>query len=405
MTRHGSSAVIVGAGHAGLSVSWFLRQLAIDHVVLEQHQIGDSWLTKRWDSFRLVSPNALIRLPGAKYTGAEPEGFMGRDAFVKYLVDYADSFRAPVCRGSRATRLVKKASGWCVHTSDDQYGAQHVVIATGGYPAPYRPRLARELSPDLFQLDAERYRNAPSLPPGAVLVVGSGQSGAQIAEELLLAGRTVYLSVGRCGRWPRRYRGRDIMLWVDQMEASTTRQPGESRWGTNAHLSGTGGGHEINLRRMGHEGLILVGRVCGASTSGVALADDLEENLLLADQRSHEIKTRVNDLISRNRLDALEDDYGNDISPGVGTPRRPIADLTFANSGIRTVIWATGYQMSFGWIDLPIFDADGFPQHRRGLCQEGLYFVGLPWLHTAASSGLIGISADASFIAHHIAQS
>jgi putative flavoprotein involved in K+ transport len=286
------------------------------------------------------------------------------------------------------------------------------VVATGSYHGPNRPAFAPDLPTELLQLDANEYRNARALPPGAVLVVGSGQSGAQIAEELHECGRRVYLAVGSAGRRPRRYRGKDLHWWIRQMSIAAGRRTVDQlpsrrlRFEPSPHLSGTKGGHEINLRHLGRDGIVLLGHLRGAEGDRLVFAPDLEDSLRRADEEAAKFKRDVDRFISEAGLVAppeAPEPAANAAAPG--QLAAPILDLDIAEAGIRTLIWATGYRPDFGWIRLPILDEDGYPIHRRGVTDyPGLYFLGLRWLYTRRSSLLGGVGEDAAYLASAMAR-
>jgi len=354
-----------------------------------------------------VTPASLILLPGFPDIGGDPNRFLSRDEFVNYLERYASSFDAPLRCGMRVTALERKLTGEFVLRLDNgALEAKVLVVATGGYHSPQKPSFIGVLPTDVLQLNPEQYRNPNQIPVGAILVVGSGQSGAQIAEELHQAGRRVFLSVGRAGRWPRRYRGKDVNVWLMEMDQRTIDMMPEPkpRFDSNPHLTGRDGGREINLRHLGRQGVTLLGRMCGIEGSNLRFEDDLEENLLKADHRVVRVKQEVDRFIERRGLRVPEEISDGDIAPGEGTPPESILELELRREGINTVIWATGYRLDFSWIKLPVFDETGFPLHSRGVTsEEGLYFIGLPWLYRATSSGLIGVGEDAAYIADHIA--
>jgi putative flavoprotein involved in K+ transport len=399
-----SDAVVVGAGQAGLVMSRFLRRAGRDHIVVERRTtLGGGW-QDRWDGFRLVTPNRLASFPDQPYDGPEPDGFMVRDEIVRRVAAYADTVDAPIALDTEVSRLRKRSNGgFVLETSAGTVQADDVVVATGGYHVPRIPAVAPSLPGGITQIHSHAYRNESSLPPGNVLVVGSGQSGVQIAEELVEAGRQVYLSVGGAPRVPRRYRGRDIFDWLADLAirgpavgvglptVDTLPDP-RLRSAPQPHLSGHGGGHETNLNRMAASGITLLGRIAGASGSTVRLAPDLTANLARADGFFAErMQPMIDRFIDLAAIDAPLDDR---------TPFRfdppELAELDLRGADISTVIWATGYRLDYGWIDLPIFDDQGFPRHRRGVTDvPGLYFLGLPWQHTQASATLVGPTLDA----------
>jgi putative flavoprotein involved in K+ transport len=402
-TRH--DVVVVGGGQAGLSMSYCLTKLGIDHVVLEKHRIAHEWRERRWDSFCLVTPNWQCRLPGFPYAGPDPKGFMLKDDIVKYVEDYARSFRAPVVEGVSATSLrASPQGGFDLVTSAGPCHAERVVIATGGYHVPKIPRLAERLPEGITQLHASAYRNAGALPPGEVLVVGSGQSGCQIAEDLHIAGRRVHLCLGSAPRTARRYRGRDVVEWLEDMgyyHMPVHEHPLKERvrGKANHYVTGRDGGRDIDLRLRAKEGMRLYGRVVGARGGVLELAGDLRQNLDQADAVAESIKSSIDKFIAERGVTAPAEARYVPVWEPAEEPRT----LDLAAAGITTVIWSTGFSTDYSWIEVPIFDGRGYPVHNRGVtAADGLYFLGLPWLYTWGSGRFSGVAADATHLAEQI---
>ena len=402
--RH--SVVVVGGGQAGLSMSYCLKQLGIDHVVLEKHRIAHEWRERRWDSFCLVTPNWQCRLPGFTYSGADPHGFMLKDDIVRYVEDYARSFGPPVIEGVSATALrASPAGGFELHTTVGACHAEQVVVATGGYHVPSIPRLAERLPEAITQIHASLYRNPASLPPGDVLVVGSGQSGCQIAEDLHIAGRRVHLCLGSAPRTARRYRGRDVVEWLDDMgyyHMPVHEHPLKERVRAKAnhYVTGRDGGRDIDLRLRAREGMRLYGRLQAVRGGRLELAGDLKQNLDQADAVAQSIKASIDKFIGERGIGApAEGPY-----VPVWEPAEEPRALDLAAAGITTVIWSTGFRTDYGWIEVPIFDGRGYPVHQRGVtAAEGLYFLGLPWLFTWGSGRFSGVATDARYLSDQIA--
>jgi putative flavoprotein involved in K+ transport len=399
------SVAVVGGGQAGLSMSYCLKQLGIDHVVIEKHRIGHEWRERRWDTFCLVTPNWQCRLPGFAYRGPEPHGFMGKEAIVRYVEDYARSFDPPLCEGVSATSLrADPAGGYQLTTSAGTCHAEQVVVATGGYHIPSIPRLGERLPDDVLQIHSSAYRNAGALPPGEVLVVGSGQSGCQIAEDLHIAGRRVHLCLGGAPRTARRYRGRDVVEWLEDMGYYTMpvhEHPLKERVRAKAnhYVTGRDGGRDIDLRQRAREGMRLCGRLEGARGARLELAADLRHNLDQADAVAESIKNTIDKFIAERGIDAPAEARYVPVWEPADEPR--VLDLGAA--GISTVIWSTGYRADYGWIEVPIFDGRGYPVHRRGVtAADGLYFIGLPWLYTWGSGRFSGVATDAGYLADQI---
>jgi len=401
--------VIVGGGQAGLAVSYYLSQKNRPHIVLEQaDKAGNAWRNHRWDSFTLNTPNWQSVLPGTEVWGSDPDNFLSRDEIVAYLEDYVSRFQLPVRYGVQVQAVRPKSSGhgYVVETSGGRFEANNVVVATGLYQKPKIPAFSADLPGEMKQIHSDEYRNPQSLPAGAVLVVGSGQSGAQIAEELYQNGRKVYLSVSRAGRVPRRYRGKDANWWHERMgdyERRVHQLPSpQAKFASKPMISGKDGGHTLSLHQFARDGVALLGRVQGVRDNSVLLAEDLNANLARGDQFEADLAKKIDEFIAKNRIDAPEEALPM-LADGYGVRKTPELNLVDAN--ITTVIWATGYRFDFSMVQLPVFDSDGYPMQERGITDyPGLYFVGLPWLHNARSGLLFGLAQDAGHLAAAIDQ-
>jgi putative flavoprotein involved in K+ transport len=403
--------VVIGAGQAGLTMSYHLSKAGRDHIVLDRHaRPGGGW-QDRWDAFRLVTPNWTASFPDAPYDGTDPDGFMPRDEVVARVAGFAEQSRAPLALGTEVRRVMPHDDGWTVESADARIRARNVVIATGGFHEPNLPPIAGELPARITQLHSHAYRRESDLPPGGVLVVGSGQSGVQIAEELADAGRRVHLSVGTAGRIPRRYRGRDIFRWLHaivttgpahgiSMPTVETLPDPRARMAANPHLSGHGGGHDTNLREFAATGrMTLLGRIAGVTGERLDLADDLPAKLAFADAFFEErFQPLIEGLIDAAGLDAPPDDR----EPFFHDPPVP-RTLDLAREGISTVLWTTGYRRDYSWIDAPISDEFGFPRQVRGVAAfPGLFFIGSLWQHSQASATLFGVGGDARELARRM---
>jgi putative flavoprotein involved in K+ transport len=404
MSEH-IETVIIGAGQAGLSLSHLLTVRGRPHVVLEQAaHVGSAWRDGRWDSFTLVTPNWTVRLPGGHYAGPDPDGFMPRAELVAYFEQYAAQSRAPVHFNTRVQAVTPHPSGgYAVSTQDEApaWVARNVVVATGLFQRPRIPDFGAGLPADVVQLHSGEYRRPEALPDGAVLIVGSGQSGCQIAEELYQRGRTVYVSVGACARAPRRYRGRDTVAWlVDNgfFDRTPDKLPRpEARFAANPQLSGKDGGHDLNLHRFAREGVRLLGRALDAREGKLLLATDLHENLAATDRLEANLLKGIDDYIRAHGL-AAPDEARPVLHAGFDVPL--ITELDLATAGIRSVIWAAGYAWDYSLIKVPVFEPNGFPIQTRGVTDyPGLYFLGLPWLHKFKSGLLLGVGEDAEYLA------
>lgn len=399
--------VVIGGGQAGLAMSYLLTKQGRDHIVLEQQQqIGATW-RQRWDSFTLVTPNWQLQLPGFAYQGDDPDGFLHRDEVVAYLAAYAASFGPPLRFGVEVSAITpdEKGNGYRIDTSVQDYVARNVVVAAGTFQTPNVPTFSRDVPADITQLTTSSYQNPAELPDGAVLVVGSGQSGCQIAQELQASGRQVYLCTSAVRRLPRRYRGKDGMWWalqlgmvdqtVDELESP------QERFAPNPQISGKDGGREINLHQFARDGMVLLGHLEDISGHQATLAPNLHQNLTFADQAAEKFRQGVDMFIEKNGLDAPHE-RGSEPQDGFAQPEQTQLDL--AQAGITTIIWATGFRWDYSWIPLAIFDGFGYPIQQRGVSDyPGLYFVGLHFLHTLKSGLFLGVGQDAEHIAAHIA--
>jgi putative flavoprotein involved in K+ transport len=397
--------VIVGGGQAGLAVSYYLTLRGQDHVVLEQaNQAANAWRNHRWDSFTLNTPNWQSQLQDGGMPGNDPDGYLTRDEVIAYFENYIERNQLPVQYGIRVSAIKPSLYGYSVETNDGCFRAKNVVVATGVYQQPRIPRFTGALSPDILQVHSDSYRNPDLLPPGAVLVAGSAQSGAQIAEELYQSGRKVYLSVSRSGRVPRRYRGKDVNWWSHALglydrTVGELKSPRE-RFDSKPHISGTRGGHTLNLHQFASDGVTLLGRVMELDGDKVRLAQDLHRNLAAADQFEAHTTARIDSYVQEHGM-AVPQEVLPKLTAGFEQPERDELDLKQAN--VKSVIWATGYSFDFGLVRLPILDADGYPIQQRGVtAYPGLYFVGMPWLHNARSGLIFGVSEDAWHVASHI---
>ncbi|MDB6049381.1 MAG: dependent oxidoreductase [Pseudomonas sp.] len=403
------SVIVVGGGQAGLSASYYLQQHGIDHLLLEKHSLTHTWRNQRWDAFSLVTPNWQCALPGYTYSdefnGKDPHGFMKKDEINAYLSGFVKSVSAPVLEGVAVQRVVPRAiGGYEVHTSKGEFSADQVIVASGGYHTPIIPRLAERLPTGIQQFHSEQYRNPHTLPAGNILVVGSGQSGAQIAEDLHVAGRKVYLAVGDAPRCARFYRGKDVVDWLAEMgyydigvDAHPLREG--VRDNTNHYVTGRDGGRDIDLRKFAREGMQLFGRLQGLEKGRLQFFDNLGASLDSADAVYNRINTSIDNYIEKNALDAPA---GERYMP-VWTPEQERKELDLHGEGITSIIWCIGFTPDFTWVEAPVFNGRGHPGHQRGItAQPGLYFLGLPWLYTWGSGRFSGVARDAQYVVEHL---
>ena len=373
--------------------------------------MAHEWNARRWDSFCLVTPNWQCALPDFAYPGRDPHGFMVREQIVDYLRGYAEAVHAPLVEGVTVTRLRRREEeGFELTTTAGTVTADQVVVATGPYQVPRVPRSAERLAGSVLSLHSSQYRNPDQLPPGTVLVVGTGQSGCQIAEDLHLSGRQVHLATGSAPRVARRYRGRDVVAWLADMGyyRKTIEEFDDAdavRFRVNHYVTGRDGGRDIDLRAFARDGMRLYGRlldiVAGAPGRGATaiFAADLHANLDHADAVSESIKDSIDAWITANSVQApVEDRY-----KPVWQPEAQVTELDLAAAGVGSVVWSTGFGRDDRWIETAVFDGRGYPAHRRGVTAcPGLYFLGLPWQWTWGSGRFCGVGDDALYLAARI---
>jgi putative flavoprotein involved in K+ transport len=397
IVRSHRNTVVIGGGQAGLAASWLLVRRGVDHVVLERGRVAEKWRSQRWDGFTLLSPNWQTRLPGHAYRGPDPEGFMTGAEVADFLGGYARSFAAPVLAGADVTRVRPSGCGWSVTTSMGLFEACNVIVATGELGVPRIPAMALPVP----SLHTSAYRNPAQTGPGAVLVVGAGPSGQQIARDLAAAGRRVHLAVGRHKALPRRYRGRDTYWWMDRLGMLS--RPVESlpggrppRRSTNAVLAG--GTRDLDVPTLAAAGVVVHGRLLGVVDGTATFGGDLAVTLAGADANADRFRAAV---------DAYVAATGSAAPVEPPRPRPVVAEgprvLDLAAAGITTVIWATGFQRDYSWLQAPVLDAEGEPEHEHGItAAPGLYFLGLRWQSRRSSSFLDGVAADAEHVTDHL---
>jgi putative flavoprotein involved in K+ transport len=396
--------LVIGGGQAGLAMSYRLKQRGIPHLVLERARIAERWRSERWDGLKFQFPNWSVRLPDFAFAHIDPDAFATGGEIVKYIDAFAKFVAPPIRCGVAATRLKRRdgAGGFLAETADGTIEANNVVVATGPYQRAVVPDLLRDHP--VFQLHASRYRNPGQLPSGAVLVVGAGASGAQIAEELHRAGRRVFLAVGQHTRMPRRYRGQDLTWWFAALGLfdMTAEQRGPIR--VNPSITGAYGGYTIDFRRFAADGITLLGRVQAARDDVLDIAPGLAESIANGDIYYATFLGMLDAHVERHGLDLPEDPAARMVLADPPCLTEPIRHLELGQSDIHAVIWATGYDVDFSWIELPVRDGSGEPVHRGGVTDvPGLYFLGLPYLSKLYSAFLSGVGDDATVLADHIA--
>lgn len=398
--------IIIGAGQAGLSLSHYLNQAGMDHLILEKApKIADAWRNRRWDSFTLVTPNWTFQLPGAVYDGPDPDGFMTRDQILQRFDQFEREHHFPI-QFSTNVSTVDPQDGlhrYRVITNRGTYNARNVVLATGMFQKVKIPPFATQIPENILQIPSDAYKNPQSLPPGAVLIVGSGQSGCQIAEELNASGRKVYLSTSSAGRIRRHYRGKDAVDWLNQIgffdRVPEMLPSPRDRANAPPHATGKDGGHDINLHTFYREGIILLGHIHGFEDGKLQIKPDLFENLTKADAFATNVLMLIDEFILKRGLDAPVEEISI-LKDGFQAPIISAVDL--AENGIQSIIWACGYSME-NLVHLPVMDSYGFPIANQGVTQyPGLYFLGMPWMNKFKSGLLMGIAESAQYLAEMI---
>ncbi|MAC80936.1 MAG: FAD-dependent oxidoreductase [Rhodobacteraceae bacterium] len=399
-----TDTVVVGGGQAGIAMSEHLTRQGIPHIVLERHRIAERWRSERWDSLVANGPAWHDRFPGMEFP-CGPDAFPDKESVADYFVAYAEKIGAPVRTGVEVTRVTKLGGqqGFRVETSDGVIESQNVVAATGPFQRPIIPPMVPDTAP-VMQMHSNSYRNPGQLPEGAVLVVGAGSSGVQIAEELMKAGRKVYLSVGPHHRPPRSYRGRDFVWWLGVLGKWNADTPGLGTEHVTIAVSGAGGGKTVEFRSLAHQGMTLVGMTAGYDNGRIRFAPDLADNLLAGDANCFSLMDEADAYVARNGIDLPEEPTARQLAKDPDCVTAPLLDLDLAKAGVTTILWATGYGVDYSWLQVDTFDDKGRPLHARGVSREpGVYFLGLPWQTRRGSAFIWGAWHDARFIADQIA--
>ena len=396
--------LVVGGGQAGLAMSEHLSDCGVPHLVLERHRIAERWRSERWDSLVANGPAWHDRFPGMKFPDTDPNGFPDKEAVADYFVAYAEKIAAPIRCGVEVMEVQRNVGrpGFCVETSDGVIEANHVVAATGPFQQPILPAIASD-DTEITQIHSNAYRNPGQVPEEAVLVVGAGSSGVQIADELLRSGKRVYLSVGPHDRPPRSYRGLDYCWWLGVLGKwdAAAREPGAEH--VTISVSGAHGGYTVEFRQLATQGMMLVGRTESIKDGMASFAPDLGDNLARGDANYMSVLDEADAYVERYGLTLPEEPDARMIDPDPPCVTDPILELNLAEAGITSIIWATGYAVDFSWLKVDAFDEAGKPKHQRGISNEpGIYFLGLPWLSRRGSSFIWGVWHDAKFLADHI---
>ncbi len=405
MTAERIDTLVIGGGQAGLAMSEHLGARGLPHLVLERHRIAERWRSERWDSLVANGPAWHDRFPGMTFAALDPDSFASKKSIVEYFVAYARKIDAPIREGVEVRSVTPMpGGGFAVQTSAGAIEARNVVAATGPFQRPILPDVV-PVETGVFQIHSSGYRNPNQLPEGAVLVVGAGSSGAQIADEILSAGRRVYLSVGPHDRPPRRYRGKDFVWWLGALGYwdAKTREPGMEH--VTIAVSGARGGHTVDFRKLAARGMVLLGRTGGWRDGVLEVAGDLAENIRRGDRNYLSVLDEADALARAQGLDLPEEPEARVIGPDPDCMTDPIRALDLSAAGVTSIIWATGYGLDFGWLQVDAFDEKGRPAHEKGVSRvPGLYFLGLPWLSRRASPFIWGVWHDAEYLAGQIAE-
>ncbi len=398
--------LIVGGGQAGLAMSEHLSLAGISHLVLERHRIAEQWRTGRWDSLVANGPAWHDRFPSMEFADTHPDGFASKDQVVEYFTAYADLIKAPIRCGVDVIQAVKNQGrpGFLVETSEGRIEANNIVAATGPFQTPVIPPLVPDTT-DIVQIHSNAYYNPEQLPEGAVLVVGAGSSGSQIADELLRAGKEVYLSVGPHDRPPRSYRGRDFVWWLGVLGKWDTAALAPGKEHVTIAVSGAHGGQTVDFRRFSARGMKLVGLTQSYAEGVMSFADDVSKNVKDGDANYLSVLEEADAYIERNGLDLPLEPEAKILDADPVCLTQPTLNLNLSKAGVSAIIWATGYVSDYSWLDANAFDEQGKPSHQRGVSAEpGVYFLGLPWQSRRGSSFIWGVWHDAKYVADHIAK-
>ncbi len=398
-----TDTIIIGGGHAGLAMSRCLMEYGIDHVVLERGRIGERWRSERWDSLRLLTPNWQSRLPHWHYDGEHPDDFMTMPEFIRHLERYAESFEAPIQTGTNVKAVERIYDGrYRVATDKGEWAANNVVIATGFCDTPRVPEFAATVPSDIFQIVPSNYRNPEQLPDGDVLIVGASATGMQIADELAEAGRNVTLAVGTHVRVPRRYRGKDILYWMDTMGAfAAPADPAEERKTPPPQLVGTPENRDLDVGVLQNKGVRLTGRAVAIRGDRAFFADDLEDKVAAAEEQMMQLLAKIDEFIESTDSEAREVEP---VTPEPIKPRTAPAEIDLREDDIRTVVWATGYERRYPWLKVPVIDDRGEIRHDGGVTPEpGLYVLGIRFQRRKNSNLIDGVGRDAEELSRHLA--
>ena len=396
--------LIVGGGQAGIAMSEHLSNCKIPHLVLERNRIAERWRSERWDSLVANGPAWHDRFPNMEFADFDPNGYPSKEQVVDYFVAYAEMIKAPIRCGVEVKEVRRNVGrpGFRVETSDGIFDANNVVAATGPFQRPLIPKFEFEKN-KITQIHSSQYQNPEQLPDGGVLVVGAGSSGAQIADELLRSGKSVYLSVGPHDLPPRSYRGRDFVWWLGVLGKweAVTKDPGTEH--ITIAVSGAHGGHTVDFRGLAERGISLLGRAQSFNNNVMYFAPDLTKNIAGGNAYTLSLLDQADDYVIRNGLNFPLEPEAREVLPDPECVTNPILEINLEEAGINSIVWATGFDVDFSWLKVDALDENGRPKHERGISTEsGIYFLGLPWQSRRGSSFIWGVWQDAKFLADQI---
>lgn len=398
-----TDVVVIGAGHSGLAMSYLLGERGIPHVVFERGQVANAWRERRWESLRLLTPNWQTRLPGHYYNGADPYGFMGVPELIKFIEDYAQQSNAPVLANTAVTSVHREDGLYRVCTENGSWAAKAVVIASGACNTPAVPGIARDIPKHITQLTPNDYRTPAELPAGGVLIVGASATGMQFADELARAGCDVTLAVGEHVRMPRRYRGRDILDWMDRCGIldegyDEVEDLVRGRRLPSSQLIGSNERPILDLNSLTDQGVHIAGRLMGVNNGVAQLSGSLRNVCALADLKMKRLLQSIDEYIGDDSDVPPAEQFSNTrVEPS------PRLSLNLAGGSVRTIIWATGFRPDYSWLDVPVLDRKGHLRHDGGVVESpGLYVLGLPLMRTRKSSFIFGIENDARYLRNHL---
>ncbi|WGW11551.1 NAD(P)/FAD-dependent oxidoreductase [Saxibacter everestensis] len=404
MSNQEIEVLIVGAGQAGVAMSEHLSNRGVPHLVLERDRIAERWRSGRWDSLVANGPVWHDRFPNLEFSDVAPDAFASKEQVADYFVKYAEKINAPIRCGVEVTSVRKNVGrpGFHLETSEGTIDARYVVAATGPFQRPVIPALVPHEA-DIQQIHSSSYRNPQQLPEGAVLVVGAGSSGVQIADELQNSGRQVYLAVGPHDRPPRSYRGRDFVWWLGVLNKWDASAPPQGAEHVTISVSGANGGHTVDFRSLAASGIQLVGRAQSYQSPTMRFAPDLGDNIARGDANYLSLLDEADAYIERNGLDLPEEPEARNLGPDAECVTNPLLELDLADAGVTSIVWATGFAVDYSWLNVDATDENGRPKHQRGVSSEpGVYFLGLPWQSRRGSSFIWGVWHDANYLADHI---